>query len=73
VLVAAVAVLVTGCESTQDKSARLAKSATKSAHEKGLVITERNAAQAEEAMRSHLNGVQQQLIEHAFPRAPVAE
>jgi DNA-binding FadR family transcriptional regulator len=38
-----------------------------------VAIAERNAAQAEEAMRSHLNGVQQQLIEHAFPRAPVAE
>jgi DNA-binding FadR family transcriptional regulator len=38
-----------------------------------IAIAERNAAQAEEAMRSHLNGVQQQLIEHAFPRAPVAE
>jgi DNA-binding FadR family transcriptional regulator len=38
-----------------------------------VAIAERNAAQAEEAMRSHLNAVQQQLIEHAFPRGPVAE
>jgi hypothetical protein len=41
---AAVAVLVTGCESTQDKSARLAKSGVKAAHEKGLVIQQRNTS-----------------------------
>jgi DNA-binding FadR family transcriptional regulator len=38
-----------------------------------VAIAERNAAQAEEGMRAHLNAVQQQLIEHAFPRAQVAE
>jgi hypothetical protein len=31
-------------------------------------IAERNPTLAEEAMRAHLSGVQQQLIEHAFPR-----
>src|SRR5215470_17721476 len=36
-------------------------------------IAERNAGLAEEAMRAHLNAVQQQLIEHAFPRTPAAE
>jgi hypothetical protein len=41
---AAVAVLVTGCESTQDKSARLAKAGAAAAHEKGLVIEERNTS-----------------------------
>jgi DNA-binding FadR family transcriptional regulator len=30
-------------------------------------ISERNAAQAETAMRAHLTGVQKRLIEHAFP------
>jgi hypothetical protein len=38
----AAAVLVTACESTQSKSARLAKSGGKSFKEKGLVITQRN-------------------------------
>jgi DNA-binding FadR family transcriptional regulator len=38
-----------------------------------VAIAERNAALAEEAMRAHLNAVQQQLIEHAFPRAAVVE
>ena len=38
-----------------------------------VAIAERNAALAEEAMRAHLNAVQQQLIEHAFPRPHVAE
>ncbi len=33
-----------------------------------VAICERNPAQAEEAMRAHLGAVQQQLIEHAFPR-----
>jgi DNA-binding FadR family transcriptional regulator len=32
-------------------------------------IAERNAAQAETAMRAHLTGVQKRLIEHAFPGA----
>lgn len=36
-------------------------------------IAERNAALAEEAMRTHLSSVQQRLIEHAFPRSPAAE
>jgi DNA-binding FadR family transcriptional regulator len=36
-------------------------------------IAERNPVLAEEAMRAHLSKVQQQLIEHAFPRpAPAA-
>jgi DNA-binding FadR family transcriptional regulator len=36
-------------------------------------IAERNPVLAEEAMRAHLSKVQQQLIEHAFPRpAPTA-
>jgi DNA-binding FadR family transcriptional regulator len=34
-----------------------------------ITICERNPAAAEEAMRTHLAAVQQQLIEHAFPRA----
>ena len=38
-----------------------------------VAIAERNAAQAEAAMRAHLNGVQKRLIEHAFPRPQVAE
>lgn len=37
-----------------------------------VAICERNPAQAEEAMRAHLGAVQQQLIEHAFPR-PASE
>jgi DNA-binding FadR family transcriptional regulator len=36
-------------------------------------IAERNAKLAEEAMRAHLGSVQQQLIEHAFPRPTAAE
>ena len=32
-------------------------------------ISERNAAQAEQAMRQHLTSVQKRLIEHAFPGA----
>jgi DNA-binding FadR family transcriptional regulator len=36
-------------------------------------IAERNPTLAEEAMRAHLSGVQQQLIEHAFPRLQVVE
>ena len=32
-----------------------------------VAIAERNAAQAEAAMRAHLNAVQKRLIEHAFP------
>ncbi len=32
-----------------------------------VAIAERNAAQAEAAMRLHLNAVQKRLIEHAFP------
>jgi len=36
------------------------------------MISERNPAKAEELMRSHLGRVQQQLIEHAFPR-PASE
>jgi DNA-binding GntR family transcriptional regulator len=32
-------------------------------------VCERNPKSAEEAMRAHLAMVQQQLIEHAFPRA----
>jgi len=36
-------------------------------------VAERNPVLAEEAMRAHLSKVQQQLIEHAFPRpAPTA-
>jgi DNA-binding FadR family transcriptional regulator len=38
-----------------------------------VAIAGRNPTLAEEAMRAHLNAVQQQLIEHAFPRAQVAE
>lgn len=34
-----------------------------------IAVCERNPALAEEAMRAHLGAVQQQLIEHAFPRA----
>jgi len=34
-----------------------------------IAVCERNPAVAEEAMRAHLGAVQQQLIEHAFPRA----
>lgn len=34
-----------------------------------VAIAERNAAQAEAAMRAHLTAVQKQLIEHAFPGA----
>jgi DNA-binding FadR family transcriptional regulator len=34
-----------------------------------IMISERNPAKAEEAMRAHLGAVQQQLIEHAFPRS----
>lgn len=37
-----------------------------------VAVSERNPAAAEEAMRAHLAMVQQQLIEHAFPR-PGAE
>ena len=37
-----------------------------------VAIAGRNPTLAEEAMRAHLNAVQQQLIEHAFPRAQVA-
>ncbi|HKA80683.1 MAG TPA: FCD domain-containing protein [Xanthobacteraceae bacterium] len=37
-----------------------------------VAIAARNATLAEEAMRAHLNAVQQQLIEHAFPRPQVA-
>jgi DNA-binding FadR family transcriptional regulator len=36
-------------------------------------IAERNAAQAEAAMRAHLTGVQKRLIEHAFPGMVAAE
>jgi DNA-binding FadR family transcriptional regulator len=36
-------------------------------------IAERNPTLAEEAMRAHLSGVQQQLIEHAFPRLQIVE
>lgn len=36
-------------------------------------IAERNPALAEERMREHLAGVQQRLIEHAFPRPQRAE
>jgi DNA-binding FadR family transcriptional regulator len=32
-----------------------------------IAIADRNAAQAEAAMRTHLTGVQKRLIEHAFP------
>jgi DNA-binding FadR family transcriptional regulator len=38
-----------------------------------VAIAGRNPTLAEEAMRVHLNAVQQQLIEHAFPRPQVAE
>jgi DNA-binding FadR family transcriptional regulator len=38
-----------------------------------VAIAARNPALAEEAMRSHLSGVQQQLIEHAFPRPQISE
>jgi DNA-binding FadR family transcriptional regulator len=38
-----------------------------------VAIAGRNPALAEEAMRLHLRAVQQQLIEHAFPRSEVAE
>jgi DNA-binding FadR family transcriptional regulator len=38
-----------------------------------VAIAERNAAQAEAAMRLHLNAVQKRLIEHAFPTADAAE
>ena len=38
-----------------------------------VAIAERNAAQAEQAMRLHLNAVQKRLIEHAFPDAAAAE
>jgi DNA-binding FadR family transcriptional regulator len=34
-----------------------------------IAVAERNAAQAETAMRAHLTGVQKRLIEHAFPGA----
>jgi DNA-binding FadR family transcriptional regulator len=37
-----------------------------------IAICERNPALAEEAMRAHLAAVQQQLMEHAFPR-PASE
>lgn len=37
-----------------------------------VAIAERNPAAAEDAMRAHLATVQQQLVEHAFPR-PAAE
>jgi DNA-binding FadR family transcriptional regulator len=36
-----------------------------------VAIAGRNPTLAEEAMRAHLNAVQQQLIEHAFPRPQV--
>jgi DNA-binding FadR family transcriptional regulator len=36
-------------------------------------IAERNAAQAEAAMRAHLNAIQKRLIEHAYPAADAAE
>jgi DNA-binding FadR family transcriptional regulator len=40
------------------------------AHRKiAAALAERNPKMAEEAMRAHLGMVQQQLIEHAFPRA----
>jgi DNA-binding FadR family transcriptional regulator len=40
-----------------------------SAHRRiAAAIAERNPVMAEEAMRTHLGKVQQQLIEHAFPR-----
>jgi DNA-binding FadR family transcriptional regulator len=39
------------------------------AHRKiAAAIAARNPSTAEEAMRSHLGVVQQQLIDHAFPR-----
>ena len=38
-----------------------------------VAIAERNPTLAEEAMRAHLSGVQQQLIEHAFPRLQIVE
>jgi len=38
-----------------------------------VAIGGRNPTLAEEAMRVHLNAVQQQLIEHAFPRPQVTE
>jgi DNA-binding FadR family transcriptional regulator len=38
-----------------------------------VAIAERNPALAEETMRAHLSAVQQQLIEHAFPRPQSAE
>lgn len=38
-----------------------------------VAIAERNPAKAEEAMRAHLRGVQQRLIEHAFPHTTAAE
>jgi DNA-binding FadR family transcriptional regulator len=38
-----------------------------------VAIAGRNPALAEEAMRLHLRAVQQQLIEHTFPRSEVAE
>jgi DNA-binding FadR family transcriptional regulator len=39
------------------------------AHRKiAAAIADRNPSMAEEAMRSHLGAVQQQLIDHAFPR-----
>ena len=40
-------------------------------HRIAVAIAERNAAQAEQAMRLHLNAVQKRLIEHAFPGAAV--
>jgi DNA-binding FadR family transcriptional regulator len=36
-------------------------------------IAERNPALAEQAMRAHLNSVQQRLIEHAFPKSSSSE
>lgn len=43
------------------------------AHRKiAAAICERNPKAAEEAMRAHLGIVQQQLIEHAFPRPEIA-
>jgi DNA-binding FadR family transcriptional regulator len=36
-------------------------------------IAERNPALAEQAMRAHLNSVQERLIEHAFPKSPSSE
>jgi DNA-binding FadR family transcriptional regulator len=38
-----------------------------------VAIAERNAAQAEAAMRAHLNAIQKRLIEHAYPAADAAE